>query len=332
MIPENVDVSVVLVTYNHEPFIVQAIESVLAQEDVQYELLISEDCSTDRTGEIVVDYARRYPSRIRLFRSPENLNTNEVLSRAIEAACGRYVALLDGDDYWTSTRKLRTQVDYLDAHRECAICFHNAMVTYEDGTPPHPFHMAVPTYKMSHPLPRPVSTLADVAPGNFMQTCSVIFRRGLFGRFPSWYAGFAVGDWPLHVLNAEHGDIGYLDEIMAAYRVHSGGLWSTGMSRYTRREYADGFAEAYRILNDHLDGRFADEFGQRVTLMYLDAAATVYAAGRTRDALYYVRRYMARLPLRERLLPRRLVRTLLATWRKSKRHQRPSVRTGAAHT
>lgn len=296
------DVSVVLLTYNHQRFIAQAVESVLAQEGVEFELLIAEDFSTDGTRAMVEEYARQHPNLVRLFLSPRNLNTNDVLSRPIEAARGRYVALLDGDDYWTSPTKLRAQVNYLDAHAECAMCFHNTTVEYEDGSPSHLFHLPVPSKRISHALPAPVSTLADVAPGNFMQTCSVMFRRGLF-EFPQWYGGFVVGDWPLHVLNAEHGDIGYLDESMAVYRVHAGGLWSQGMSRYGRREWVDGLAAAYRTLDGHLKGRFAGEFRQRTAGLYLEAAIAAQKDGRTGDTLYYGRRYLAALSPGERLMP-----------------------------
>ncbi|HEY0972515.1 MAG TPA: glycosyltransferase [Gemmatimonadales bacterium] len=312
---ERLDVSVALITYNHERFVAQAIDSVLEQRGVRLELLIAEDRSTDATRRIVEDYARRHPGLIRLFLSPRNLNTNEVLSRPIEAARGRYVALLDGDDYWTSPHKLRTQVEALDAHPGWAICFHNATVVHDDGTPPHPFHLSRPVHRVSRPLPAPLTTLADIAPGNYMQTCTVMFRRGLFGAFPPWYAGFVVGDWPLHVLNAQHGSIGYLDETLAAYRVHAGGLWSNGMSRYERRQWVDALADAYRVLDEHLDGRFHAEFRRRVTNLYLDAATAAHAAGRTGDAVHHARRYLALLPLGARLLPGPLFRTIVRSWR-----------------
>ena len=311
-----VDVSVVLLTYNHERFIAQAIEGVLAQEDVAFELVVTEDCSTDRTREIVREYAARFPGRVRALLAPRNGGMNLTLARGIEAARGRYVALLDGDDYWTSPQKLRRQVDFLDAHPECAICFHNVMVVYEDGTAPHPFHVARPTHRVSRPVPKPVSTLADVAPGNFLQTCSVVFRRGLFGAFPPWYTGLVVGDWPLHVLNAEHGDIGYLDEVLAAYRVHPGGVWSGSLSRLARREHVRALHDAYVTLDRHLGGRFAPEFARRIGALYLEAAIANRRAGRFRDALHYAGRHLAQLPPHERLLPQALIRAFLEPLRR----------------
>src|SRR5215212_7904518 len=193
---EPMRVSVSLLTYNHERYVAQAIESVLAQRGVDFELVVSEDHSTDGTRAIVEEYAARHPDRIRVLPSPQNVGMTRAFARGIEAARGTYVALLDGDDYWTSPDKLRLQTDFLDAHPECAICFHNVTVVYEDGSSePHPFHSPEPHHYLSRAMPKPVSTLADVAPGNFMQTCSVMFRRGLFGEFPAWFDRLAVADW-----------------------------------------------------------------------------------------------------------------------------------------
>ena len=110
-------VSVIVVTYRHEAFIAQAVESALSQKtDFPIEILISEDCSPDRTREIVTDLQRRHPETIRLFLSERNQNDNEVITRAWKVARGRYIACLDGDDYWTDPLKLQKQVEFLDQH------------------------------------------------------------------------------------------------------------------------------------------------------------------------------------------------------------------------
>lgn len=318
-------VSVCLLTYNHERYVAQAIESVLAQEGVEFELVISEDHSTDGTRAIVDRYAARHPGRIRVLPSPANVGMTRAFARGIEAARGTYVALLDGDDYWTAPHKLRVQAEFLDAHPECAICCHNVLVEYEDGAkPPHPFHTPASGHYFSRPVPNPVSTLADVAPGNFLQTCSVMFRRGLFGEFPEWFADLVVADWPLHVLNAEHGDIGYIDATMAVYRVHGGGVWTGSLARYRKRASVDGLARLYALLDRHLGGRFASELERRTRWLYLDAVRWSYADGRPRDALHWSRVYLSRLSWRERLRPRELLRAL------RKGHDTRRTRTGTA--
>src|SRR5688572_25005346 len=106
-------VSVIVITYRHEAFIEQAVQSVLSQKtDFSFEVLISEDLSPDATREIVEMLRSREPDRIRTFLSERNQNDNAVLARAWRAARGKYIAFLDGDDYWTDPNKLQKQVDF----------------------------------------------------------------------------------------------------------------------------------------------------------------------------------------------------------------------------
>src|SRR5882672_6480832 len=137
-------VSVSVITYNQEEFIAQAIDSILRQEvSFDYEIVIGEDASTDRTREIVLELERRHPDRIRVMLRDAGTSerdrarglggkTNFV--QGIQDCRGKYVALLDGDDYWTDSHKLQKQVDFLERHPECSLCFHNAEMFYEDGS------------------------------------------------------------------------------------------------------------------------------------------------------------------------------------------------------
>jgi glycosyltransferase involved in cell wall biosynthesis len=221
----DVKVSVAMITYNHEAFIAQAIDSVLMQQtDFEVELVIGEDCSPDGTRSIVRDYAEKHPGIIKALLHPQNLGPahgpgkNNLVS-VLRACRGQYIALLEGDDYWTDPLKLQKQVEFLEAHPECAICFHNVMVTYMDQQ--RTSHFFCP------PDQKEISTLKDLLINNFIPTCSVIYRRGLFGEIPNWFHELPIGDWPLHVLNAQYGHIGYLDEGMAVFRIHAGGIWSS---------------------------------------------------------------------------------------------------------
>src|SRR5437899_12856070 len=130
-------VTALVTTYNHGNYIAQALDSVLMQKtNFEYEIIVAEDCSIDRTRSIVLDFQRRDPERIRLVLPAENLGSagNRVFAQAFELAQGEYVALLDGDDYWTSPKKLQKQVEFLGTHPECVLCFHNALRIYEDGS------------------------------------------------------------------------------------------------------------------------------------------------------------------------------------------------------
>jgi glycosyltransferase involved in cell wall biosynthesis len=286
--------SIVMIAYNMERFIGEALDSVLMQAvDFDYEIVIGEDRSTDRTREIVLDYAARHPDRIRPILRDVNLGMNRNFRDTLLQARGHFIALIDSDDYWTRPDKLQKQMDFLRAHPECSICFHNTLVVYENGEhPTHPFHMRQPEYLISHHIPKPVSTLDDLAGGNFMQTCSVMFRADLYGELPSWYLEMPTFDWPLHVLNAQHGDIGYIDEIMGAYRVHAAGFWSMNMALYRTIEDVESMIRGYLVLDRYLGGRYAEKMHAQLLPLYRRAAeVSLMNAHRLRALRYAIKAF-----------------------------------------
>src|SRR5206468_1692068 len=109
--------SVLMITYNHEAFISQAIESVLSQEtDFDFELVIGEDCSPDATRRIVQSYERSYPHRVRPLYHERNVGMGNNLLQSYQACSGDYIAVLEGDDYWSDRRKLQKQVNFMENH------------------------------------------------------------------------------------------------------------------------------------------------------------------------------------------------------------------------
>jgi len=243
-------ISVCVVTYNHEPYIAQALDGALTQETTfPVEIVVGEDCSTDGTREIVDRIAARFPDRIRVLATERNLGAKANFMRTF-AECrahARYTAMLEGDDYWTSPQKLQQQVDALDAEPGWAMCFHPAACVYLNGSR----SCNVWPYDWD----RREGSLLDLFNVNFIATGSVVYRNGLFPELPAWFADSFIGDWPLHMLHAAHGNIGFLSEIMSVYRVHSTGIWS-GMSR------ADRLAKVFKmfsLVDHHFAGQYARE-------------------------------------------------------------------------
>ncbi|HEX3035122.1 MAG TPA: glycosyltransferase [Thermodesulfobacteriota bacterium] len=293
-------VSVLIITYNHAKFIAQALDSVLMQKvNFDYEILISEDCSTDSTRDIIIGFQKRYPDRIRLLLSEQNLNSNEVIVRGIQASQGQYIALLDGDDYWTSPYKLQKQVDFLDNNPECAMCFHDVTEFYEDGSR-EPQNFIFVNQKE-------IVTLADLLAGNFCYTCSAIFRRGLFGDFPDWYYLLEMGDYPLHVLNAQHGKIGYIHEIMGTYRIHSGGYWSTKPKIQQLRESI----EAYKYISAHLNYKYDRIIRGTVSKHYYKIAVEYEDGGDLVKARSYAIKCFVECPFNKRIPHKDLFKLLI---------------------
>lgn len=221
-------VSVSITAYNHERFIRQAIDGVLMQKtDFPVEILLGEDASTDATRKIVEEYAERYPAQIRAFyhiaasklRIKGRLTGRNNLAHNLNSARGEYIALLDGDDYWTDEHKLARQVAQLDADASLASTFHPVQTVDGAGLPMErqtTIHTVKPRY-----------TLLEMIDGVYeAPTCSVVFRRSAIRPLPAWFFETPVGDFAIHVLTGQCGDFGFIDQPMGAYRIHAGGIWS----------------------------------------------------------------------------------------------------------
>lgn len=245
-------VSVVVTTYNHEAYIVQAIDSILAQEvGFEYEIWLGDDCSTDGTRAIVRDLHRRHPSRIRLLLPEVNQGAhgNAIFVQLLAQAAGEYIALLDGDDYWLGREKLQRQVELLDRERQLSMCFHQALQLRMDGS------TLLYSENFGYDFNRSVFTLQDILFQNFVPTCSVLFRRNLFGELPRSFVSMPSGDWFLNVLNAVHGDIGYIDQIWGVRRAHAGGVISMKSPKEKLRFNIDCIG----IIDEYFDHRYAKQ-------------------------------------------------------------------------
>jgi len=274
-------VSIILLAYNQKSYLRQAIDSVLIQQvEFDYELIIGEDCSTDGTADIARDYAQRYPAKVRvLFQDRE---TAERLRRrglggkrnfitTLEACRGEYIALLDGDDYWTDPLKLQKQVDFFEKHPECAVCFHNVVAVDEDGKP---------TEKLCAVDQAEISDFEQLLWGNFIPTCSVMFRREPMPTIPDWFLTSKIGDWPLILLKAQYGKIGYIDRVMAAYRVHASGVW-------TSRRRSHRIVTCIKML-DNIDRDFHFKYSSTIrqakTRFFFELAELYLQIGHSRNA------------------------------------------------
>lgn len=275
-------VSILTTTYNHEPYIAQALESMLTQETTfSYKLVIGEDCSTDRTRDILLDYKARFPDQIRLLLREKNVGRRPNWMETFYACSGQYIAVLEGDDYWTDRHKLQLQSDFLDARRDCTICFHPVLKHFEDGSRPD--------QRFEPPPGQSTYALGDLLQRNFIATCSVMFRNNLFERFPEWYHTVPAGDWPLHVLNAQHGDIGYIDRVMAVHRIHAGGAWSPhAASRRLQNKM-----EVLETIGRHLGPPHRHPVERGLASMRLYLIRALVAERRWRDAVAYTARLLA---------------------------------------
>lgn len=207
-------VSVCMIAYKHEAYIRQAIESVLSQDvDFPIELVIGDDCSPDGTAAICEEFARR-DARVRLLSRERNLGVMPNFTRTLMACTGEYIAVCEGDDYWTDPQKLRKQVQFLDAHPDYAGTTHQSMVITDNA--------AVRTFKDS--VPSTLTTI-DLTGGRLFHTASVMFRQPvlkLFSESPLVLSCDRLLNFCISFLGKVH----YSQECMCAYRLHGGGMSS----------------------------------------------------------------------------------------------------------
>lgn len=215
---KNIKVSVLMLSYNQEAYIVDAVRSVMHQRtDFGVELVIGDDCSTDATPEICRRLQEEYGAgRIVLLTGERNVGLLANFKRTYEACRGEYVAICEGDDYWTDSLKLQKQVDFLDAHPDYSTCVHRVVNYYQDEG----------TQSRSNGRQKAENDILDLARSNFISNVSAVFRRGLFGALPEWILNVATYDYAIHMMNAEYGKIHYIDRCMAVYRKHRSAIWS----------------------------------------------------------------------------------------------------------
>lgn len=260
--------SVVMITYNHERFIAEALQSILSQRtNFDFEIVVGEDCSTDGTRDILLDFHRRFPGRIIPLLRDRNLGVMRNLQETLVACRGKYLAFLEGDDYWSRDDKLQRQTDFLDSHPDCAICCHRAQFRDE---------MRATDTDLFPTLPAGRYTIDDLLRGNFVMTCTAVLRRDWIGPLPHWFSEMQLGDWPLFALVAQHGDINLLDEISSVYRVHAGGVWSS-------RTQISRLQETIRMLHaidKEFGSRHAGLIRQKIAECYLEWATVAQREGR----------------------------------------------------
>ena len=239
-------VSVVMMTRNHEKYISQAIESVVSQQcNFEIELLIGEDFSTDATRSVCEDLQKKYPHVIRLIVAPKNVGILPNFLRLVCRCRGKYIALLEGDDYWTHDLKLQKQVEMMENHPEYAWCGAKTINR---------------TFWVKE---KPYYDLEDTLRRYILHTSTIVFRSKFSEKYPR-FPSSVVWESMLYAYLAQHGLCGFLDEVMSYYRIHSGGLW-TGAEISKRMRLTWIFTDT---MDDYFEHRFTDILYDRELWIY----------------------------------------------------------------
>ena len=229
-------VSTIVITYNQERYVAQALQSIIDQvTDFRHEIIVADDSSQDDTQNIISRFAEKYPDVIKPILRNKNIGAWENFTDAIQKAKGEYIALCEGDDYWINTRKLQKQVNFLRKHSDYSLCFHPVLVHYEDSE----LEDAV------FPKKKTGFTVKGLLKSNYIQTNSVLYRKRDYTKLAK---NIMPGDWYLHLYHASFGKIGFINEVMSTYRRHSAGLWWESRGDITKiwRKYGVGHLILYR--------------------------------------------------------------------------------------
>ena len=223
-------VSVDMITYKHEAFIKQAIEGVLMQEtNFEYDLIIADDCSPDNTEAIVRNIIATHPKghTIKYFRQEKNIGMQANGMFAGQQCKGKYIAVCEGDDYWTDPLKLQKQIDFLENNLEYNLVGHHATDSNS---------------KLIGKHEKDSFSFEDIYYRTLIiPTASLVFRNNIV--FEDWITKVYGGDKAIIFLNAKKGKLKILPFLGSFYRLHSGGI---------EQLYKDDLRKSVRNINEYI--------------------------------------------------------------------------------
>lgn len=248
-------VTVLMLSYNHEQFIEKAIESVLKQNtSFDFELIIGDDYSSDKTRQVCLKYKRENPEILNLIFHDKNIGFQNNYIDNFRLAKGRYVAYLEGDDYWTDSNKLQKQFDFMEDHPDVAFCYTNAFSFYTGNEENKDIMIKSKPAENIYDLDFYIKNNCFVIP-----SLTLFIRKTVFpDPLPKWLSKTINFDWALNILLFQKGKAAYINEISAMYRIHKGGVIS---STYLPAAVHNGIKLA-KNLDKHFNYNYHHVFGK----------------------------------------------------------------------
>lgn len=271
-------ISVVMITYGHEKFIRESIEGVLMQEgNFELELIIANDCSPDATDEIISEILKTHPKAgiISYFKHPNNIGMMANFIFALEQASGDYIALCEGDDYWTVKHKLQKQVDFLASNPEYVLCFHNAEIYNVTNNKKSLF---VNEYHVSD------YNAKDIFDTWLIPTASMVFKNVLDKKLPEFIIKATHGDLAIQVYLNEFGKFYAFNDVMSVYRINES---SVTVNSFSSLKHNNAHVEQLKLMNSFFKKKYNNQIKKRIFLYYL-RNANLYKAESIVAPLYWI--------------------------------------------
>lgn len=286
-------VSVCCMTYNHEKTIAQTIDGIISQQtDFPFELIIHDDASTDTTPDIIKSYAERYPDIIRPILQTENQfhNCNILEKFLCPAIRGKYVAICEGDDYWTDTNKLQLQAECMESDPNRSLCFHAVTQLNSDGT-----EMTYRPFKSDGSVS---DELVVKMGGMFCPSVSLMYRRDVADCWPQFRLLADVYDYPTQVLAATMGEVFYIDRIMGVYRFAADNSWTAEHASVTDYRHTDNETRWLELFNEYTDGRYKSAIDYHLTHMWF----TEYRKSIDPEIKAQAKKYISNLGIKDKFV------------------------------
>lgn len=209
-----IKVSISCITYNHAAYIQETLDSFLMQKvKFHFEIVVHDDASTDNTSQILATYSQRFPGKLRYTRKAKNIGMLKNSLDCLNDCRGTYIALCEGDDYWTDPLKLQKQVDFLEQNCDFSGCAHQTAEVMANGIK----RILGPK---DDKILKVEDTFAILAP---FHTSSFVFRRAAL-KLPTWLNRIFSLDMALFSIIASSGPIFCFDTVMSHYRIHPNGV------------------------------------------------------------------------------------------------------------
>ena len=259
-------VTVSITTFNLEKYIRQTIESCLNQEtDFEYNIVISDDGSTDSTTSIIESFINKYPNKINLIKS-DHIGKMPNFIRSLKAANGKYIALCDGDDYWTDSLKLQKQVDFLEKNLDFSACYTNSLVLDEVTGDQKIAKNRLWDVATTHELLDHNDFNPDgiaMSPGH---TSTFMFRNFLIDKYPEWMYGDIMTDFPLYMIVSTFGKAKFLNEITSVYRHHPQGISTLNYSFEKNNKMR---IHVLKCVNEYLEFKYRKKINYIISRHYV---------------------------------------------------------------
>lgn len=244
--------NVLLITYNQENYIEQCLDSILMQEThFAFNILVADDCSTDSTLSIIERYAASSSIEFKFLKNTSNLGFVKNYKRGFESCDAEYVAVMEGDDYWTDPLRLQKHVDFLHSHRECVMSFNRIINFYESNS-----DFVIREWNLKDDFE--YITTRQLTTGNKIGNLSAcVFRNNILKKLkPDLFDMPQVADWLLSMVIGQYGFIAQLKEPTSVYRIHARGIWSG----QNEKEQINDVLNCIDANNKYLEYKYNDDF------------------------------------------------------------------------